>query len=391
MSERRRRRLLLAVLVYNGQAFVPACLESVARLRDRSRTVDVDALVLDDASPEPGWSGELESLCEHLGLGYYSSPRNLGIPRNMNLALLRSLRAGHDHVLIANSDTVFPANLADQLVAVAQSDPGIGSVAAWSNNIAIYSLPVQSSPELKEPEAVDWLSGVLAGEFGLSTLDVPSGVGFCLLMPTDAVRRVGLFDPVFGRGYCEEVDWCIRSGRMGYRITVAPGVFVYHQGRGSTEAAGLIRRESDSVEANERILDLRYPEFRGAVDNFLRSDALDRMRARAVDRIITEAAQRWGYSVEASWLPRPAGDDNGVRFSVEPDGQVPAVRAEFLGFRSQWVLEGRGLLAELLRTLGRPPDRVNVFDRGRFTDLLREETARAGIRLDDRCGYPERV
>ena len=114
------------------------------------------------------------------------------------------------------------------------------------------------------------------------------------------------------------------------------------------------------------------------------------MRARAVDRIITAAAQRWGYSVEASWLPRPAGDD-GVRFSVEPDGQVPAVRAEFLGFRSQMVLEGRGLLAELQRTLGRPPERVNVFDRGRFTDLLREETARAGIRLDDRCGYPERV
>src|SRR5256886_1604236 len=240
MSERRRPRLLLAVLVYNGRAFVPACLESVARLRDRSRTVDVDALVLDDASPAPGWSGELESLCEHLGLGYYCSPRNLGIPRNMNLALLRSLRAGHDYVLVANSDTVFPANLADQLVAV------------------------------------------------------------------------------------------------------APGVFVYHQGRGSTEAAGLIRRESDSVEANERILDLRYPEFRGVVDGFLRSDALDRMRARAVDRIITEAAQRWGYSVEASWLPRPAGDDNGVRFSVEPDGQVPAVRAEFLGFRSQMVLEEIG-------------------------------------------------
>ena len=55
------------------------------------------------------------------------------------------------------------------------------------------------------------------------------------------------------------------------------------------------------------------------------------------------------------------------------------------------VLEGKGLLTELQRTLGRPPERVNVFDRGRFTDLLREETARAGIRLDDRCGYPERV
>src|SRR2546428_11844684 len=102
MSERRRPRLLLAVLVYNGRAFVPACLESVARLRDRSRTVDVDALVLDDASPEPGWSRELEWLCEHAGLDYYCPPRNLGIQRTIYLALLRSLSTRHVYGLNAS-------------------------------------------------------------------------------------------------------------------------------------------------------------------------------------------------------------------------------------------------------------------------------------------------
>jgi GT2 family glycosyltransferase len=390
MSERRPPRLLLAVLVYNGRTFVPACLDSVARVRSHSLETDVDALVLDDCSPDPGWSEELEAHCAELDLDYYRSPRNLGIPRNMNLALMRSLQAGYDYVIVANSDTVFPSNLADSMVAVAQADPRIGSVVAWANNAAIYSLQIEDD-EIARLETVDWLSGVLAGEFGTEALDVPSGVGFCLLMPAEAVHQVGLFDPVFGRGYCEEVDWCLRSGRLGYRITLAPGVFVYHKGRGSTEAAGLIRREHDSVSANERILDLRYPEFRDAVASFQRSDLLDRTRARATERIVNEGARQFGYSVDASWLPHPRREGDSVRFLVDPDGQIPVLRAEFLGIRCEMALSGRGLLAGLQEAYGRPPERVTVFDRGRFTEMLREESAAGALRFEDRCGYPERV
>ncbi|MGH2721705.1 MAG: glycosyltransferase family 2 protein, partial [Actinomycetota bacterium] len=108
-------RVLLAVLVYDGRAFVPACLRSAARLTGPGSGVDV--LVLDDCSPDPGWSDELRQLCAGLDLGYYRSPRNLGIPRNMNLALLRAMDAGYDHVAVVNSDVVFPLNLAGALVA----------------------------------------------------------------------------------------------------------------------------------------------------------------------------------------------------------------------------------------------------------------------------------
>ena len=97
--------LLFAITVYNGREVVFPCLRSVARMAPKKTVVDV--LVLDDASPEPGFSEEVEAACAELGLGYYRSPWNLGIPRNVNLALLWALEADYDYVVVANSDVLF--------------------------------------------------------------------------------------------------------------------------------------------------------------------------------------------------------------------------------------------------------------------------------------------
>ena len=132
-------RVLFAITVYNGREVVFPCLRSVARMAPKKTVVDV--LVLDDASPEPGFSEEVEAACAELGLGYYRSPRNLGIPRNVNLALLWALEADYDYVVVANSDVLFCRELTDLMVDVATTDPSIGSVTAWSNNVSVYSLP----------------------------------------------------------------------------------------------------------------------------------------------------------------------------------------------------------------------------------------------------------
>jgi glycosyltransferase involved in cell wall biosynthesis len=69
-------RTLVAILVYGGEEFVPACIESVARLVVPG---EVDALVLDDCSPDEEWSLGIRAQCAALGVGYYRSPRNMGI------------------------------------------------------------------------------------------------------------------------------------------------------------------------------------------------------------------------------------------------------------------------------------------------------------------------
>ncbi len=89
-SSRAGWRVLIALLVYNGEEFVGPCMESLATLDPGDHEVDI--LVLDDASPAPGWSERCRSAAERKGFGYYRTPRNLGIPRNMNLGMLRATR-----------------------------------------------------------------------------------------------------------------------------------------------------------------------------------------------------------------------------------------------------------------------------------------------------------
>lgn len=388
-----QRRVLVAVLVYGGSSFVPACLESAARMTSASGRVDV--LVLDDCSPEPGWSEGLATRCDDLGLQYYRSPRNLGIPRNMNLALLRAVSGDYDHVMVVNSDVVLPSNMVERMVAVADSEPRVGSVTAWSNKVSVFSVPnVDTTGAIARPDVVDWVSGHLAEEFGSSGLEIPTAVGFCMLIPTPVVRHVGLFDPLYGRGYCEEVDWSLRATSLGYRALLGLPVFVYHMGSASTLEAGMgMQMVGDDrlpwVADHERIIDYRYPSYRAAVLAFLRSGTMTRHQARATHSLVVGAAQRFGYTLEAScFSPQPGGTT--VRLVVQPDGPEPVFSATFCGFSTALAFPDGDVPAKLLEVMGRPPDEVVVSDRGRFADRLADAQWNVPF-LVDRRGYPQRV
>lgn len=384
----RRQRVLLAILVYNGRDFVPTCLESAAGLRVGHR--DVDVLVLDDCSPQPGWSDELEDHCARLGLQYYRSPRNLGIPRNMNLALLRAVAGGYDHVLLLNSDVVLPMNLVNAMIRVVESNTGIGSVTAWSNSASAFSIPNDDDTGmLRRQDVVDWVSVEFERLFGSFALDIPTGVGFCLLIPVPVIQHVGLFDPLFGRGYCEEVDWCLRSRARGYRAVLAPSTFVYHMGSGTTVEAGLLAGKETTVRAHEDIVDLRYPWYRGDLDAFAEAATLPPIVNRAVRSIVLKAASRFGYDIEATWLPAGSSGER-ARFVVEPDGRSSVVSARYSGFSFDVQVPDGDVAGTLQAITGRPPTVVTVFDRGARVDHL--AAAWGGtVPFVDRYGYPQRV
>lgn len=380
-----QRRVLLLITVYNGRAFVPRCILSAKHLE--STDFDLDILVLDDASPEPGWSEELREFCETQNVGYYCTPRNLGIPRNVSLGLMSAVAGGYSHVVISNSDVVYASNTMAQLLKCLDSDSTIGSATAFSTNVSIYSMP-NTNPDayLDDQGVVDWLGATLAGFYGETAIDIPAGISFSMMIPIEVVTAVGGMDPVFGRGYCEETDWSLRSLQAGYRIALAPGAFVYHEGGGSNRDAGLLEEGHTSVPAHERIIDMRYPLFRSAVESFQSAGILEELHDRSQEEVVRQAGRQFGYDVHVGWLPRIAATDI-VRVMVSPDGDTPLVTATFKGFTTS--IEPEGGLGDSLRTFfGREPSGLDLFSYGPYSQEMQRAFPRVAV---PHANYPERV
>ena len=105
---------------------------------------------------------------------------------------------------------------------------------------------------------------------------IPVGVGFCLYLRGDAIAEVGLFrDDLFGRGYGEENDWCLRARHAGWRHVACLDAYVAHEGGASFRAGrqALMRR-------NDAILNRLHPGYDRLVASFVAADPLGGARRR---------------------------------------------------------------------------------------------------------------
>jgi GT2 family glycosyltransferase len=383
-------RVLLAIAVYNGQRFIDRTLASAAHLD--ATGIRLDVLILDDASPGPGFSEHVEARCHELGFGYYRSPRNQGLVRNVNLGMLWAAHAGYDYVILANSDVIYPVNLATGMVQAAQTGEDVGAVVSWSNNMGAFTLPNHDpDTHLASQEVVDFVSTTLAGEFGDQTLEIPCGVGFCWMIPTPVIDRIGIHDTVFDKGYCEETDWTLRARAEGLRILLVPSVFTYHEGNASMLDAGVLRPGDITVDANEAIIDERYPDFRDQVQAFEDTGQLKAACDRAVQALSRAAAARQGYEVEVGWLSREAPVDSPPRCLVHPGEAAAHVELQYLGFH-RWELFDDGDGPAAIRSyFGSDPLLVTIRDVGPQADRVERTFREAGVPVERRVAYPQAV
>ena len=265
-----RARLMVLVPVYRGLAVTQACLTAAFQALPETAGL----IVVDDASPEPALAAWLDGFCKDERVRLIRHAKNRGFAAAANAGLRAA--AGCD-VLLLNSDALLPPRALQILMAALYSGAQIGSVTPLSNEATICSYPSRGggnpAPDLAGAIALDALAGVANAD---QTVEIPTGVGFCLAMRHDCIARIGHFRPeIFAQGYGEEVDWCLRARHRGYRHVAATGAYAAHVGGLSFKAAGRALNLR-----NYRVLSRLYPGYEDLLEAHEAADPLAPARRR---------------------------------------------------------------------------------------------------------------
>jgi GT2 family glycosyltransferase/SAM-dependent methyltransferase len=207
----------IVILTYNGIVLTRACIESLIR-----NTEPGFELVIVDNGSTDGTPDYIRSLALP-NVTLIANAENRGFPAGVNQGVRAS--RGQQIVLLNNDTVVMPGWLAGLLHAL-DLDPSIGLVGPRTN----WPKSPQVEAAIASPgEALAHAAQIAESHRGL-VQDVDELLGFCLLVRRDVFAKIGYFDERFGIGQCEDIDFCRRARRGGFRNVIARSAFVYHVG-----------------------------------------------------------------------------------------------------------------------------------------------------------------
>lgn len=238
----------IIIVSHNGlcQTTVP-CLESIFANGGGS---DFEVIVVDNDSSDgtPAYLSDMMEREPRLRCVFNKSNRGFAGGNNDGLKL-----SSGSLLILLNNDCIVTRNWIDGLSASLMQDPTIGLVGPVSNSVGneqrIFTSGV--TPEEILAEGMTWVSNSRGAKFETEMLAF-----FCVAMRRDVLDRVGMLDEVFGLGFYEDDDYCMRARHAGYRLICAEDVFVYHRGGGSF--GQLARGTRKIMKENRKKLEAKY-------------------------------------------------------------------------------------------------------------------------------------
>jgi GT2 family glycosyltransferase len=221
----------IIVPVFNQLDFTKICVDSIIEM---SKDYDYEIIIVSNGSTD----GTIEYL-EKNKLIFLAYPNPLGYGEAINRGVCVSRG---EYLIFLNNDTkILGPNWIKLLVQPFLEDPKVGitgPLMSWSPDVQSRFL-----------------------------------IFFCVMVPRTIINEIGLLDSeTFGVGFGEDIDYCMKVKKAGYRVVQVPesslvnlkdgtnvGVFpIWHKAEGTCGDPNLVPNWNDIVLRNKETLRKRY-------------------------------------------------------------------------------------------------------------------------------------
>lgn len=239
------KKVAIIILHYLGKEFTKLCLESVEKLK-------IDGLELEVMVVNNNPKEDLTNLKKKFPqFTFLETGKNLGYAGGNNFGIKRALRDGADYILLLNNDTTVDKNLIIELVKIAADRKAgvVGPKIYFAKGFEYHKGRYQQSDLGKviwyAGGIIDWpnVNGFHRGvdEVDNGQYDQQESTDFvtgCAIFIKRAVfEKIGLFDERYFL-YLEDLEFCQRAIRAGFKIVYAPKAIIHHFNAGSSRVGG---------------------------------------------------------------------------------------------------------------------------------------------------------
>ncbi len=226
------RDVSVIIVHYNVADYLEHCLRS---LQKALQSLEAEILVIDNASPDPGWQRLRAKFPE---VRWIALSKNLGFGKANNIGF--SLATGK-YLLCLNPDSIVEEHTIQQLVEYMETHPDVGVAGCRVLN-PDGTLQLACRRSFPTPfVALTRLVGLqklfprsrLFARYNLTYLDehrdaeVDVLSGSCMLFRREALRDIGGFDPQFFL-YGEDIDICYRIKQRGWKVMYVASATIVH-------------------------------------------------------------------------------------------------------------------------------------------------------------------
>lgn len=217
-----QKQLHIYVLNWNQADITVGCVRSLVNL---SSPIPFSIFIIDNGSIDNSVEIFNQTFPD---IEVLRTDANLGYQGGMNVGIQHGLKSKVDYLLLLNNDTIADPAMLTELFRLFPEDadlvsPGIyftdkkNKLCSLGGNFNPIFLEVMGSPSAEyEPP-----SNIVKYEF------LPS---HAWLVKSSVFEKIGLFDRDFFPIYYDDLDFCLRMNREGYKLYLIPQAKIYHLG-----------------------------------------------------------------------------------------------------------------------------------------------------------------